>query len=330
MAVRSRRWTADDVPSQSGRTVVVTGASSGLGLVTASVLARRAATVILACRDLAKAGQAANRIRAGAPEADVRVLRLDLAALDSVREAAQQIRATCPRLDLLINNAAVMRPPYQRSADGFELTFATNHLGHFALTGLVLGSLLATPGSRIVTVSSVGHRDGVMHFDDPQFESGYRADDAYAQSKLANLLFTFELATRLSAARHQTIALAAHPGIARTDLFRWDPRLTRALLSPALRPITFRMAQSAPVGALPTLRAATDPAARTGEYYGPGGWREYTGYPVRVDPSGQARDQSSQRRLWELSEQLTGVSYLDVPYPEDHAVTGQKRALPPR
>jgi NAD(P)-dependent dehydrogenase (short-subunit alcohol dehydrogenase family) len=318
------------VPDQSGRTAVVTGANSGLGLVTAGVLASRGATVILACRDLAKAERAAGQIRAGAPGAAVHVERLDLASLASVHAAASEIRAAWPRLDLLINNAAVMRPPYQRSADGFELTFATNHLGHFALTGLLLDSLLATPGSRIVTVSSVGHRDGVMRFDDLQFERGYRADDAYAQSKLANLLFTYELAARLQAAGHAAIALAAHPGVARTELFRWDPRLARALLSPALRPLTFWLVHSAPAGAGPALRAATDPAAGTGEYYGPGGWHEYTGYPVRVESAGPSHDPTSRRQLWETSEQLTGVSYPAVPYPEDHAGTGQGRALPPR
>jgi NAD(P)-dependent dehydrogenase (short-subunit alcohol dehydrogenase family) len=330
MSPRSSRWTAADVPDQSGRTAVVTGASSGLGLVTAGVLASRGATVILACRDMGRAERAAGQIRAGAPGAGVHVLRLDLASLASVREAASEIRASWPRLDLLINNAGVMRPPYQRSADGFELTFATNHLGHFALTGLVLDRLLATPGSRIVTVSSVGHRDGVMHFDDLQFERGYRADDAYAQSKLANLLFTYELAARLQAAGQGTIALAAHPGVARTELFRWDPPLTRALLSPAARPLMFWTVDSAETGALPSLRAATDPAARAGEYYGPGGWREYTGYPVRVESAAPSHDLTSQRRLWETSERLTGVSYLDVPYPEDHAGTGQGRTLPPR
>jgi NAD(P)-dependent dehydrogenase (short-subunit alcohol dehydrogenase family) len=327
---RASRWTAADVPDQSGRTAVVTGASSGLGLATASVLASRGATVILAGRDLARAGRAAGRIRAVAPGAGVHVLRLDLASLASVREAAAGIRAAWPRLDLLINNAGVMRPPYQRSADGFELTFATNHLGHFALTGLVLPSLLATPGSRIVTVSSVGHRDGVMRFGDLQSERGYRADDAYAQSKLANLLFTYELAGRLQAAGHAAIALAAHPGLARTGLFRWDPWLTRALLSPALRPLTFWGLHNAQAGALATLRAAADPSARTGEYYGPGGWHEYTGSPVRVESAAQSHDPASQRRLWQMSEQLTGVSYLDVPYPEDHAGTGQGRPLPPR
>jgi NAD(P)-dependent dehydrogenase (short-subunit alcohol dehydrogenase family) len=303
------RWTAADVPDQSGKTAVVTGGGSGLGLETAKVLAGRGATVILACRDLGQAARAAGQIRADAGRPDVRVVRLDLASLTSVREAAGEIRATCPQLDLLINNAGVMRPPYQRSADGFELTFATNHLGHFALTGLVLDRLLATPGSRIVTVSSVGHRDGLMRFEDLQFERGYRADDAYGQSKLANLLFTYELAARLQAAGHRTTALAAHPGVARTGLFRWDPRLDRALISPALRPLTFWAVQSAQRGALPVLRAVADPSARAGEYYGPGGWREYTGYPVLVESSARSHDGAAARRLWAVSEQLTGVSY---------------------
>jgi len=303
------RWTAADVPGQSGKIAVVTGAGSGLGLETARVLAARGATVVLACRDVGRAERAAGLIRAGAGRAGVRVVRLDLASLASVREAADEIRASCPRLDLLINNAGVMRPPHQRSADGFELTFATNHLGHFALTGLVLDRLLETPGSRVVTVSSVGHWDGVMHFDDLQFERGYRADDAYAQSKLANLLFTYELAARLRAADSRTIALAAHPGIARTGLFRWDPWPARAALSPVLRPLMFWMVHDARLGALPALRAATDPSARAGEYYGPGGWRGYTGHPVRVESSARSHDAAAGRRLWEISEQLTGVSY---------------------
>ena len=308
-SARGGRWTATDVPDQSGRTAVVTGANSGLGLETARVLAARGATVVLACRDMGKAKQAAELIQADAGRASVRVVRLDLASLSSVREAAGEIRSSCPRLDLLINNAGVMRPPYGRSADGFELTFATNHLGHFALTGLVLDRLLETPGSRIVTVSSIGHLDGVMRFDDLQFERGYRADDAYAQSKLANLLFTYELAARLQAASLRTIALAAHPGVARTELFRWDPRLVRALLSPAMRPIAFWAVHSAQRGALPELRAATDPSARAGEYYGPGRWHEHTGYPVRVESSARSHDAAAGRRLWEISEQLTGVSY---------------------
>ena len=306
----SARWTAADVPSQAGRTALVTGASSGLGLQAAAVLAARGAHVVLACRDMGKAEQAAGLIAArAAGQVQVATVRLDLASLDSVRAAAAEVRASCPRLDLLINNAAVMRPPQQRSADGFELTFATNHLGHFALTGLLLDRLLATEGSRVVTVSSVGHWDGMMHFDDLQFERGYHADGAYAQSKLANLLFTYELARRLPAGAARTAALAAHPGLARTALFRWDPLPGRVLLSPALRPLTFWMLQSPGKGALPVLRAATDPAARAAEYYGPGGRKEYTGYPVPVKSSPRSHDTEAQRRLWEISERLTGFSY---------------------
>jgi NAD(P)-dependent dehydrogenase (short-subunit alcohol dehydrogenase family) len=316
------RWTAADVPDQSGRTVVVTGASSGLGLETARVLAACGATVVLACRDTGKAGRAAGQIQAEAGRmagqtgaeagrAGVRVVRLDLASLASVRQAAEEIRDTCPRLDLLINNAGVMAVPYRRTEDGFELTLATNHLGPFALTGLLLDRLLDTPGSRVVTVSSIGHRmgTGAMAFDDLQSERGYRPWPAYYQSKLANLLFTYELQSRLAAAGAATIALAAHPGNARTELWRHTPRLTRTLYRPGLSTLTFWFAQSAASGALATLRAATDPAARGGEYYGPPGRLQYTGYPVRVESSARSRDMADARRLWQVSERLTDVSY---------------------
>ncbi len=308
-SVTGSRWTAADVPDQRGRTAVLTGASAGVGLETARELARQGATVILACRDMGKAGRAADQIRAGAGHASVRVVRLDLASLASVREAASEIRSTCPRLDLLINNAGVMTPPYQRTEDGFELTFATNHLGHFALTGLVLDRLLATPGSRIVTVSSVAHAQGLMHFDDLQFEGGYEASPAYWQSKLANLLFAYELHSRLEAATALAISLAAHPGIVRTGLWQTSSVLERVLISPRLRLLNFWAVQDAPAGALPSLRAATDPAARGGEYYGPSGRREFTGSPVRVESSSRSHDAAAQRRLWEVSEQLTGVTY---------------------
>ena len=305
------RWTAADVPDQSGRTAVVTGASSGLGLETARVLAARGATVVLACRDTEKARRAAGRIETEAGRASVRVVRLDLACLAPVRQAAEEIRDTCPRLDLLINNAGVMAAPYRRTEDGFELTLATNHLGPFALTGLLLDRLLDTPGSRVVTVSSIGHRmgTGAMAFDDLQSERGYRPWPAYYQSKLANLLFTYELQSRLAAAGAGPAALAAHPGNARTDLWRHTPWLTRTLYRPGLRALTFWFAQGAPAGALATLRAATDPAARGGEYYGPPGRLQYTGYPVRVESSARSHDMADARRLWELSERLTGVSY---------------------
>ena len=204
----------------------------------------------------------------------MRVVRLDLASLSSVREAAGEISSSCPRLDLLINNAGVMRPPYGRSADGFELTLATNHLGHFALTGLVLDRLLDTCGSRIVTVSSVGAPGRRRwRFDDLQFEGGYRADDAYAQSKLANLLFTYELAARLRAAGRRTIALAAHPGVARTRAVPVGSAADPGAAQPGPAPAGFWGVHDARLGALPVLRAAADPSARAGEYYGPGRWR---------------------------------------------------------
>jgi NAD(P)-dependent dehydrogenase (short-subunit alcohol dehydrogenase family) len=290
---------------------VVTGASSGLGLETARVLAARGATVILACRDTGKAGRAAGQIRARAGRASVRVVPLDLASLASVRETAEQIRATCAQLDLLINNAGVMAVPYHRTEDGFERTLAVNHLGPFALTGLLLGRLLDTPGSRVVTVSSIGHRmgTGTMNFDDLQSERGYQPWPAYYQSKLANVLFIYELQSRLAAAGAGTTALAAHPGNARTGLWRHTPWLTRTLYRPGLRPLTFWFAQSAPAGALAALRAATDPAARGGEYYGPPGRLQYTGHPVRVESSDRSHDTADACRLWEVSERLTGVSY---------------------
>ena len=302
-------WTAADVPSLAGRVAVVTGGNAGIGLETARVLAERGGTVVLACRGERKAAEAASQIRATAPDADIRAVHLDLASLGSVRQAADEILASCPRLDLLINNAGVMYVPFQRTEDGFELTLGTNHLGHFALTGLLLPRLLDTPGSRVVTVSSVAHRYGEMHFDDLMLTSGYQPDPAYGQSKLANLLFSYELGDRLAAAGAGTASLAAHPGVVLTDLWRTSPGWQRALISPRLRLINFWAAQPVTQGALPTLRAATDPAAQGGEYYGPGGFHEYTGFPVRVESTAASRDPDAQQRLWDISEQLTGVHY---------------------
>jgi NAD(P)-dependent dehydrogenase (short-subunit alcohol dehydrogenase family) len=287
----------------------VTGANAGLGLATAKVLAERGATVVLACRDVVKAERAADRLRSEVGGADLHVVHLDLASLASVREAADELRSDYPRLDLLINNAGVMAVPYQRTEDDFELTLATNHLGHFALTGLLLGRLLATAGSRIVTVSSIAHRRGVMHFDDLQSEHRYKPGDAYGRSKLANLLFTYELQARLEAAGAGTIALAAHPGNAHTELWRTSSRVERVLISPRLGLLNFWLVQSAEVGALSTLRAAVDPSARGGDFYGPAGRFQFTGSPTRVESSARSHDAVAQRRLWDASERLTGVSY---------------------
>ena len=309
MSAGARRWSAADIPDQSGRTAVVTGAAAGLGLETVKVLATCGATVVLAGHDLERTELAAERIRAETTRARLQVVQLDLASLRSVREAADEIRTAQPRLDLLINNAGVMQVPHERTADGLELTLATNHLGHFALTGLLLEPLLQTAGSRVVTVSSNAHRRGVMNFADLQSERDYDASGAYARSKLANLLFTYELNRRLLLAGAGAIALAAHPGNVRTGLWRTSSALERALMSSRLRLLNFWLAQGPRRGALPILRAASDPTASGGEYYGPGGVFEFTGAPTRVESSASSHDFALQRQLWETSEQLTGVSY---------------------
>jgi len=301
------RWTAHRVPDQSGRTAVVTGANSGIGFEAARILAERGAAVVLACRDRARAEEAIRRIRTGAPEAELRFVQLDLGSLDSVRRAAAQLRDAPGRIDLLINNAGVMWPAQGTTQDGFELQFGINHLGHFALTGLLLGALCPVPGSRVVTVSSIGHRSGVIRFDDLQSErTAYNRGAAYAQSKLANLLFAYELQRRLAAAGAETAGLAAHPGTVSTGLARYVGPGTRA----TVRLVVLAAGQrSALTGALPTLRAATDPDAHGGEYYGPDGRGEFRGYPVAVKSTAASHDAAAAERLWLESERLTGVAY---------------------
>lgn len=302
MSQRGRRWTVADVPDQAGRTAVVTGGNTGIGFETAAVLAERGARVVLACSDLRKARSASARI--GGP---VDVLHIDLASLASVRAAAEELRSRYHRVDLLINNAGLMVPPYGLTEDGFELQFGTNHLGPFAFTGLVLDLLLAVTGSRIVTISSIGHRQGTIHFEDLRSARRYRPMRAYGQSKLANLMFTYELQRRLAAAGAETIAVAAHPGGSSTELSRHMPRPARVLASWPM------FAQSAQMGALPTLRAAVDPAVRGGEYYGPDRLFETRGHPVRVRSNARSHDLEVQRRLWRESERLTGVTYRLTP-----------------
>jgi len=293
------------VPEQRGRTALITGANSGLGFQVSAALARQGAAVILACRDAGQARDAADRISAGVPGAVTQVVHLDLASLASVRAAAAEVKSAHASLDLLINNAGLMAAPRGTTADGFELHFGTNHLGHFALTGLLLDRLLASPGSRVVTVSSLAHRFGEADFSRVQSSRLSQSGAAYAQSKLANLLFAFELERRLAAARAQAASLAAHPGFARTNLLRHLPAGIRA----AARRLEPVIAQSGQMGALPVLRAATDPGARGGEYYGPGGLMRLTGYPKLARPARRARDTEAQRRLWQESERLTGVTY---------------------
>ena len=295
------KWTSGDVPGQHGRLAVVTGADTGLGFQTAQVLAARGASVVLAVRDTDKGKRAAAAIAGTAPGADITVSPLDLASLDSIRAAADQLRAQHPAIDLLINNAGVMFPPRQATGDGFELQFGTNHLGHFALTGLLLEQMLPVPGSRVVTVSSLAHRIRArINFGDLQGERSYRRVAAYTQSKLANLMFTYELQRRLSRAG-TTIAAAAHPGLASTELARYTPPITASFYA--------LVSQNAAMGALPILRAATDPAVAGGQYYGPRGFLGTRGYPKLAHSSRQSHDTATQRRLWTVSEQLTGVTF---------------------
>jgi NAD(P)-dependent dehydrogenase (short-subunit alcohol dehydrogenase family) len=306
-------WTAADIPDVTGKTAVITGASSGIGLETALALARRGAEVVVACRAGQRGAAAVERIRREQVAGSTRLVPLDLASLASVREAAEEIRGACPRIDLLVNNAGVMQVPFELTEDGFERTMAVNHLGHFALTGRLLDHLLAAPRSRVVTVSSVAHRRGAIDLDDVRGERKRSSSAAYDASKLANLLFTAELARRLAAAGSDTLALAAHPGIVLTGLWRTSTWLERLLISPRLRVVNGRIVQPATQGALPILRAAVDPAARSGDLFAPGSWHEYTGPPVLVEPDARARDEDVQRRLWHESEQLTGVVYAMTP-----------------
>lgn len=299
------KWTTADIPDQTGRVAVITGANTGLGYETAKALAARGAHVVLAVRNLDKGKDAVARITAESPAADVALQELDLTSLASVRAAAEQLRSAHDRIDLLINNAGVMYTPKSTTKDGFELQFGTNHLGHFALTGLLLDRLLPVAGSRIVTVSSVGHRIlADIHFDDLHWEHRYNRVAACGQAKLANLLFTYELQRRL-APHGTTIAAAAHPGGSNTELGRYTP----TLLKPAVDLFFSQIAQDAAMGALPTLRAATDPAVLGGQYYGPDGLGQTRGYPTIVGSSKKSHDADRQRRLWAISEELTGVVY---------------------
>jgi NAD(P)-dependent dehydrogenase (short-subunit alcohol dehydrogenase family) len=305
-----RPWSAADVPDQTGRVAIVTGANSGLGLETAKVLASRGAHVILACRDTDRGKTALDAIARAHPSASVECQPLDLASLASVRAFASAYAAQHERLDLLCNNAGVMALPSRRTADGFEMQLGTNHLGHFALTGLLLDRLLAAPAARVVTVSSTLHRPGRIHWDDLHLERSYRKWIAYAQSKLANLLFAHELDRRLRACGARAISTAAHPGYAATNLQTAGPRMAGARWFERLSLIGNRIfAQSAAAGALPTLYAATAPDVQGGDYIGPGGPAEMRGAPRKVGCTARARNAADAARLWELSESLTGVRF---------------------
>lgn len=308
-------WTAQDIPDLSGDTALVTGANSGLGFHTSLQLARHGARVLMAARDESRAAAALAKLSAAVPAASVEAVALDLADLSSVRAAAQDVAGRCDRLDILVNNGGVMAPPYRQTVDGFELQLGTNHLGPFALTGLLVPLLLAAPGGRVVTVSSHAHRTGGIAFDDLQSERSYLAMLAYSQSKLANLLFAAELDRRARAAGTSLISVAAHPGLAATKLMAPRAGDGQGRLRGLATGIGFRVfGQSAARGALPQLYAATMPDVVGGEYFGPSRLGEWRGPPTRVDRGPAAKDASAGGRLWAVSEQLTGVTY-DLPVP---------------
>jgi NAD(P)-dependent dehydrogenase (short-subunit alcohol dehydrogenase family) len=294
------KWTAENSPSLTGKIAIVTGANSGIGFEMARALARKDARVILACRDKDRGNAAVQRIQKELPAAKVELVPLDLADQASVRRFAGEFTGRYDRLDILLNNAGIMAPPFGKTVDGFELQFGTNHLGHFALTVRLLDRIIHTPRARVVTVSSVGHRFGKIDFENLQWEKNYDPQAAYARSKLANLLFTYELQKRFEAAGVDAIAAAAHPGWTATNLqVHWG----------VVRKLNPILAQTPEMGALPALYAAVAPDVRGGDYYGPGGWQEVKGYPAKVKSSAGSHDMVVAARLWKVSEGLTGVHY---------------------
>jgi len=319
--LRAGRWGPDDIGDLTGRTVIVTGSNSGIGFETALEFAAHGAHVVLACRDTAKADQAADRIVGAASQASVEVLQLDLSSLESTRKAAARFNAEHGRLDVLVNNAGVMASPFALTEDGFERQFATNHLGPFAFTGLLLNSLLTTQGSRVVTVSSALHRIGRLDFANLQgLNGGYSRWFAYANSKLANLEFTYELDRKLRAAGADTIAVAAHPGWARTNLASNGPAMGGSELRAKAGVLGAHLGQSPAGGAMPTLYAATAPDVTGGEYFGPGGPVELYGPPVRVRSTRRSYRIADAEQLWASSEELTGVHY-DIGEPAGERMT---------
>lgn len=303
-------WTANDIPDQSGKLILITGANSGVGYESALALARKGARVLMACRSIEKGNEAKQAILKQVPNAQIEVMPLNLGNLKSIQDFAQKFTATHSQLDVLMNNAGIMSLPYGTTADGFEQQLGTNHLGHFALTGHLLPTLIATPNSRVVTVSSSAYMTGQMHFDDLQSQQHYSRWGAYEQSKLANILFTLELQRKLEAVHSQTISVAAHPGHAVTNLQshginrfeHWRSRLMNSITG-----------QPADEGARSQLYATTSPDVRGGDFYGPK-WILW-GEVVKVEINARGKNPADAARLWQISEQLTGVHYnaLKVP-----------------
>ena len=301
-------WNTDNIPDLTGKVIIVTGANGGLGFESAKEFSRKGAQTILACRNMDKAQAALSTIQTEIPHAHVRMMHLDLASLRSVRQFAEAFKAGYARLDVLLNNAGIMLVPYGITEDGFETQFGTNHLGHFALTGLLIDLLLKTSGARVVNVSSTAHHFGSMDFDNLMYEGGkgYFSWWAYGRSKLAVLLFTYELQRRFEAVSADAIAVAAHPGVSETSLVS---HLSNRWYYKMMSPITVRMWQSAAMGSLPSIRAAVDPNVQGGQFFGPDGSWGIKGYPIVVQSSEASHNESDARQLWQVSEKLTGVSF---------------------
>lgn len=301
----TENWTAAQMPNLSGKRAIVTGANIGLGYQTVRELARAGAEVVLACRSVERGSAAAARIQKELPGASLHVAQLDLSTLQSVRIFAEQVVAG-GSLDILVNNAGIMAlPTRQTTADGFEMQLATNHLGHFALTGLLLPALVASPSPRVVSVSSNAHKRGKMQFDDLQMEHNYTPFGAYSQTKLANLLFARELQRQSTEHGASLVSIAAHPGLSSTAIVRELKGGIAFITNLAFRIV----GQDDAAGALPQLYAATAPEATPGGYYGPSGWMEFKGPPAPAFVAPQAQDPAAEKRLWSLSEELTGVTY---------------------
>ncbi len=303
------KWNEDNIGSQEGKVIIITGGGSGIGLAAAAALASKGAEVILAVRNIQKGNRAASRINNTGPVIRVNVMHLDLGDLSSVSAFATQFAEHYSRLDLLINNAGVMVPPYRRTKDNFELQFGTNHLGHFALTGLLLSMLVATPESRIVTVSSIASRGGRIDFNNLDGSKGYNPMTFYRQSKIANLLFGIELQYRLERIGSGTKSIVCHPGISATNLVsRGSGKEAGWIVKQMMKLV----AQPADMGALPTLFAALHPNLSGGEFIGPDGWKNHRGYPVITGEETALFNPDVAARLWDLSVELTGVMYRDL------------------
>lgn len=294
-------WSMSDVASQNGKLFLVTGSNAGIGFATSYLLAGKGGKIVMACRSLEKGQDALNRLKTMVPGADVSLMQLDLASLASVRSFAEAFLAKYDRLDVLINNAGLMMPPLGRTADGFELQFGTNVLGHFLLTGLLLPVLINTPPARIVSLASLAHWNGRIDLNNLNAENSYGKINAYCQSKLANLMIAYELQRRLARAGYDIVSVAAHPGATKSDLGRHSLSVRFGQL----------FAQSVEAGAMPSIRAAVDPAVKGGEYFGPGGFLTITGPAVQQPSSKRSHDETVAKELWNRCETLTSIAYLN-------------------